>query len=246
VTRNAANRTASLAALAAAAGLIWSTAPAWACAPAGGGSGGGDSRQGSESSGYNGAAAEGAREGAADAAAGLDNSGEGGPARASPDTAQDHSGQIGAIGAELAADTAKRCADLQAQLSSVRIAQSNSYLRASDSDQPSQADYARIAAMTPDQLDAGIARARKRGLSPADSKSLSFAMDLRAAQLLGLEDDVKKKYQQQAAAAAQQAAQRAASDAAWQEQTIRDLQSQMAELGCYGNAASAAGATASQ
>jgi hypothetical protein len=113
------HRTASLAALAAAAGLIWSTAPAWACGPSMGGgapSGGGEGHQGPDSSGYNGAAAEGARQGAADAAAGLDNSGEAGPARASPDTAQDHSAQIAAIGAEEAADNAGECSILQMEL----------------------------------------------------------------------------------------------------------------------------------
>jgi hypothetical protein len=117
MTGAAAQRTASLAALVAAAGLIWSTAPAWACAPTEGrpSSGGGDGRQGPDSSGYNGAA-EGARQGAADAAAGLDNSGEGGPARSSPDTAQDHSGQIGAVGTEQAADNAGECSILQMQL----------------------------------------------------------------------------------------------------------------------------------
>jgi hypothetical protein len=230
--RDAAKGAASLAALAAAAGLIWSTAPAWACAPAGRGSssGGGDSRQGSESSGYNGAAAEGERQDAADAAAGLDSSGGPSPARAPPDTAQDHSGQIGAIGAEQAADTAAACSHLKIELVDAQIQHGNNEFHAMDDPDKNlrQGDYDVAVKMTPDRLDAAIASQRSMGVDPHDVR-LSFLMDLRASQMLGLgEEDVKRKAQQRIAARAQALAQQQAA----LETHIRDLQSQIADLDC--------------
>jgi hypothetical protein len=269
--RNAAKRTASLAALAAAAGLIWSTAPAWACAPPPGGSssGGGESHQGPDTSGYNGAAAEGARQGASDAAAGLDNSGDGGPARSSPATAPNLEGVIDAVGGALAADDAKRCAQLRVELMS---AQASSMFMAnydstsasySDDDKPSQETYDLVVKATPAQLDAQIAYNQARTdawkndhpgeRAPPPGRTDSFVRDLRASQMLGLEDDVKKKYQQQVDAANKAAAARAAQAAArtaQQQAKIRDLQSQISDLGCNASTANAApsppGADASQ
>jgi hypothetical protein len=226
------NRTVSLAALAAAAGLIWSTAPAWACAPTGAGSssGGSDNHQGPDSSGYNGAAAEGARQGAAAASTGLDNSGEPGPARSSPDTAQEHSGQIAAIQTEEAPDIAENCARLKLELVNAQIQHGLNVSHSMDHPETNlgQGLYDAAVKMTPDQLDSAIAVLRAGAADPHDVR-LSFLMDLRASQMFGLgEEDLKRRAQQQLAAAAQALAQQQAP----LETQIRDLQSQIADLDC--------------
>jgi len=236
MTRKVPNRTVSLAALAAAVGLIALAAPSWSCPTTGArSSSSGNASQGSDFSRDNGAG-ESQRQGV-DAAAGegLGVPGVVGSRGAGSDAAPDPNAQIGAVSQARASGDAAQCRALKAELAALTGDNApDPYARVKSE----QRDYSRAVQMTPAMLDTEIAsqkaeldRVLSFGMTTAkrNVQTLSFLMDLRTAQALGFGvDDVKAKASQRLMDATRDAQQVAANAQAH----IRDLNAQISDLKC--------------
>jgi hypothetical protein len=240
-------RTASLAALAAAVGLIALAAPSWSCPTRGGSSGsGGNASQGSDMSRDNGAG-ERQREGV-DAAAseGMDDPAVVGARGSESDTVQVPTAQIGAVSQARASGDAAQCRVLKAQIAALTSSNApNPYAEVNSA----QLYFSRITQMTPDKLDAEIAFYKEQvkraqlmagmgsiadsqqmnAIVAAANQKLSLLVPLRAAQAVGFSvEDVRAKAADQFIAATKVAEQAVANTQA----QIRDLNAQMHDLGC--------------